>query len=141
MGYGNIGGWGVQFGQQQQQTTPQTFRREIARVQGVDGIKGLQLNPLESVIAIDENEQNIIWIKVMDAAGFPTLKKARFEFIDDTPAVPSGDYVTKKDFDALASKFERLMEELGNGKSDKRPYQQSSGSADTVITNTNNRHK
>lgn len=134
MSYGNIGGWGVQFGQQQQ-TTPQTYRREITRVNGIDGIKAFPLNPLESVIAIDDTETNVFWVKVMDAAGFPTLKKAHFEF-DDEPATPSNDYVTKKDFDELESKFERLMEELGNGKSDRGSNQQNSGSTDS-----NNKHR
>lgn len=116
MGYGNVGGWDVQYGQQNQRPQ-QSFRREITRVQGADGIKALQLNPLESVIAIDDTKSNILWVKVMDSAGFPTLKKARFEFIEDTP--PSSEYVSKKDFDELAAKFDKLMEELGNGKSDR----------------------
>lgn len=117
MGYGSIGGWPVEYGQQQPSQSP-VFRREIVRVQGEAGIKSLHLNPLESVIAVDENESNILWIKVMDAAGFPTLKKARFEFIDEIPQTQSGEYVSKKDFDSLVMKFDKLMEELGNGKSD-----------------------
>ena len=120
MGYGNIGGWPVQFGQQNQQQsyTPQMMRREILRVAGEDGIKAFQLNPLESVIAVDETASDIIWIKVMDAAGFPTLKKAKFEFIENETSPVSDNYVSKKDFDDLCSKFNKLMEELGNGKSD-----------------------
>lgn len=117
MGYGNVGGWDVQYGQQNQRPQ-QPFRREITRVQGVDGIKALQLNPLESVIAIDDTETNVFWVKVMDAAGFPTLKRAHFEF-DDEPKQGNNDFVSKKDFDELAAKFDKLMEELGNGKSDR----------------------
>ncbi len=113
---GNIGGWPVQY--PNQQTNQLVARREIAHVNGADGIKSLQLNPLESVIAVDDTETNILWIKVMDAAGFPTLKKCKFEFVDDTP-MPSSDYVSKKDFDELVNKFDKLMEELGNGKSNK----------------------
>ncbi len=120
MGYGNIGGWPIQFGQQNQQQSfsPQPIRRELLRVSGEDGIKALPLNPLESVVAFDETESNIMWVKVMDAAGFPTLKKARFEFIENETAPVSGDYVSKKDFEDLCGKFNKLMEELGNGKSD-----------------------
>lgn len=117
MNYGNIGGWDFQYGQQNQQQIQQQYKRTIPRVNGEAEIKALQLNPLESIIAIDDSETNVFWVKVMDAAGFPTLKKARFEFIDDAP--PSSEYVSKKDFDELSAKFNKLMEELGNGKSDR----------------------
>ena len=123
---GNFNGWPIQYGQQAYQPMQssqmyQPMKREIVRVSGKDGIKALQLNPLESVIAVDETESNVLWIKVMDSAGFPTLKKAHFEFEEETDDViaPSDKYVSKKDFDELSAKFNKLMEELGNGKSDK----------------------
>lgn len=123
---GNFNGWPIQYGQQTYQPMQtsqmyQPMKREITRVAGKDGIKALQLNPLESVIAVDDTEPNVLWVKVMDSAGFPTLKRAHFEFDEETDDViaPSDKYASKKDFDELSAKFDKLMEELGNGKSDK----------------------
>lgn len=114
---------------------PQQFQQDegIKRVHGREGATMLanSLGPNKSALAVDETEVDVIWCMVTDGGGFPTLKKLRFTVDDDDPkpvaveepkhtartAKASPKYVTKKQFDELKSKIEKLEESL-NDKSD-----------------------
>lgn len=48
------------------------IRQEIVRVNGEGGAKAYNLSPNSSVLMLDETNP-IVWVKVTDGAGFPTL--------------------------------------------------------------------
>jgi hypothetical protein len=107
----NFNGWNFQS-TQPQQSVP---LRSVQQVEGELGIKTYPLRPGESVIAIDTTAEDIMWMKVCDASGLPTIKKIRFKIEENTGS--ETDYVSRKDFDELSKKLDKLLEDR-NGKSE-----------------------
>lgn len=105
----NFNGWNFQSPQPQ----PSVPLRSVQQVEGHLGIKTYPLRPGESVIAIDTTANDIMWMKVCDASGLPTIKRIRFKIEDDTSS--DTDYVSRKDFDELSKKLDKLLE----GRNDK----------------------
>jgi hypothetical protein len=100
----NFNGWSFQ--NQPQQSTP---LRCVQQVEGELGIKTYPLRPGESVIAIDTTAEDIMWIKVCNASGLPSIKKIRFKIEEDDSS--NTEYVSRKDFDELSKKLDKLLEE------------------------------
>lgn len=61
--------------QTQYNTLRQDFspKQEIIRVNGENGAKAFNLPPNSSILLLDES-QPIIWVKMTDGAGYPTIK-------------------------------------------------------------------
>lgn len=54
-------------------------KQTIIRVNGENGAKAFQMaGPNSSVLLLDETEP-VIWVKITDGAGYPTLKKYKIE--------------------------------------------------------------
>lgn len=89
---------------------------KVPQVHGENGAKAYSLPPDSSILLMDETD-SIIWAKMTDAAGYPTLKGFRVVPMDDvemkeeTPV-----YVTTKEFDKLADKVNKLVKDLGGEK-------------------------
>lgn len=84
----------------------------IPQVHGREGAEAFRLGINSSVFLVDGTEDNTVWVKTTDSAGFATLRKARLEFVEDKQPVAPTDYVSKTDFDDLKTKVEKLLEEL-----------------------------
>lgn len=94
---------------------PQLPKQRIPQVNGREGANAYQLAPGSSVILIDNSESNTIWVKVTDDGGFAKLKKWKLVEVEENPqTTPMVDYVSKKDFDDLKERVDKLMKELGN---------------------------
>lgn len=65
---------GNQFQPQFQQpiVTSQPQSQQVVRVHGEDGAKAYNLPPNSSALLLDET-QNIVWLKMTDGAGYPTV--------------------------------------------------------------------
>jgi hypothetical protein len=102
--------------------TPQT-PTTLTRVTGIDGAKAYQMTP-NSTVALFDNNEDIMYIKTTDGAGFPTIRTFSFnEVIHNTQQqVSNNDYVTRDEFN-------KLKEELLNGK---QFIQQSTADLDTT---------
>jgi hypothetical protein len=88
--------------------TPQT-PTTLTRVTGIDGAKAYQMTPNSTVALFDSNE-DIMYIKTTDGAGFPTIRTFAFNEVVANNSVPENvDYVTRDEFN-------KLKEELLNGK-------------------------
>lgn len=89
--------------------TPQT-PTTLTRVTGIDGAKAYQMTPNSTVALFDSNE-DIMYIKTTDGAGFPTIRTFTFnEVVANNNSVSENvDYVTRDEFN-------KLKEELLNGK-------------------------
>lgn len=81
-------------------------------VNGRGGADAYPLPPNSAVALFDENE-DIMFIKKTDGAGFPTVLSYRFEPLEQ-PA-PEG-AVTRDEFDRLVAAVEKLTKEAGNGE-------------------------
>ena len=93
-------------------------KRQVITVAGLNEARSFNLNPGESVVLIDANE-DVFYIKECDDIGKSTTKCFKYEetAIDDV----STNGVTKKDFDKLSSdvkELSKLVKELSDGKHD-----------------------
>lgn len=94
----------------QQLNQPQMSTQNLIRVNGIDGAKAYQM-PANSTVALFDNNEDIMYIKTTDGAGFPAIRTFAFnEVVDNTnPIQDTADYVTRDEFN-------KLKEELLNGK-------------------------
>lgn len=102
--------------------TPQT-PTTLTRVTGIDGAKAYQMTP-NSTVALFDNNEDIMYIKTTDGAGFPTIRTFSFNEVthNTQQQVSNNDYVTRDEFN-------KLKEELLNGK---QFIQQSTADLDTA---------
>ena len=82
----------------------------LVSVTGIEGAKAYQLPPNSSMPLFDGN-QDLLYVKTTDAAGYPTIRTFRFEPMEpiEVKAEPA-DYVSRSEFDALAARVRELME-------------------------------
>lgn len=82
----------------------------LTRVTGLEGAKAYQM-PANSTVALFDNNEDLMYIKTTDGAGFPTIRTFSFsEVVANNNSVPDNvDYVTRDEFN-------KLKEELLNGK-------------------------
>ena len=94
----------------QQLNQPQMTTQNLIRVNGIDGAKAYQM-PANSTVALFDNNEDIMYIKTTDGAGFPAIRTFAFnEVVANTnPIQDTADYVTRDEFN-------KLKEELLNGK-------------------------
>lgn len=102
--------------------TPQT-PTTLTRVTGIDGAKAYQMAP-NSTVALFDNNEDIMYIKTTDGAGFPTIRTFSFNEVTHNAQqqVSNNEYVTRDEFN-------KLKEELLNGK---QFIQQSTADLDTA---------
>ena len=95
---------------QPQLNQPQISIQNLIRVNGIDGAKAYQM-PANSTVALFDNNEDIMYIKTTDGAGFPAIRTFAFnEVVANTnPIQDTADYVTRDEFN-------KLKEELLNGK-------------------------
>lgn len=95
------------MGSYQQRVAPQ----QLIRVTGMDGAKAYQMGP-NSCVPLFDSDNDIMYIKSTDGAGFPTVRAFSFAPIEE-PREQARDYVTREELD----EFERSIREMvENGK-------------------------
>ena len=96
--------YGQQYQPYQSQIQPQLQQQQVTKVNGENGAKAFNMAPNSSALLLDECG-TIVWLKVTDGAGFPTI----------TPYDVTPHQVAKApDYSALETRIARL-EELVNG--------------------------
>lgn len=98
------------FGQNPNAQTPVNG---LVRVTGYEGAKAYQLPPNSAMPLFDGNE-DVMYVKTTDGAGFPTIKK--YSFYEEpinvvaSPKTETAQYVTKAEFEALAKELENAKQ-------------------------------
>lgn len=98
-----------------QNTLPAPTKRGVITVAGISEARSFNLNPGESVVLIDAND-DIFYIKECDEIGKSTTRSFMYEEIE--PEETSG-AVTKKEFDKLSGDVKKLtdmVKEIADGK-------------------------
>lgn len=80
----------------------------LIRVTGMDGAKAYQMQPNSTVALFDSNE-DIMYIKSTDGAGFPTIRTFGFSPIEQ-PTNQGNDFISRAEFEQFK------QEVLDNGK-------------------------
>lgn len=83
----------------------------LISVNGINGAKAYQMPPNSSVALFDANE-DMMYVKTTDAAGYPTIKTFRFEAVENLEQAPAADYVSKDDFSKLMQQVESIADKL-----------------------------
>lgn len=99
-----------QMGMNMQNNIPVTNPLMLTRVTGIEGAKAYQM-PANSTVALFDNNEDLMYIKTTDGAGFPTIRTFSFNEVvaNNNPVPDNVDYVTRDEFN-------KLKEELLNGK-------------------------
>ena len=83
-----------------QQTQPQIPTQNLIRVNGIDGAKAYQMTPNSTVALFDSNE-DIMYVKSTDGAGFPQIRKFKFVEIQEsqTQQAENTNFVSREEFE------------------------------------------
>ena len=93
-----------------QQIFPQEQSQNLIRVNGIDGAKAYQMNANSTVALFDSNE-DILYIKNTDGAGFPSIRMFKFEEVNETTkSEEKQDYISRKEFEEFKKEL------MNNGK-------------------------
>lgn len=96
-------------------------KQELIKVNGIEGAKNYPLSP-GSTVALFDAESDIMYIKSMDAGGFPSIRTFSFS---ETTSTPSTDTETR--LSALENELAQIKEVLNGikpvSKQQKQPAQ------------------
>lgn len=90
---------------------PQRNTQQLIRVTGMEGAKAYQMPP-NSVVPLFDADNDIMYVKSTDGAGFPTIRTFAFQPIENKQE-PEQQYVTRDEFNAA---MKHLREAIGNGE-------------------------
>ena len=98
----------------QPQNNQQFFQQEpcqnLIRVNGIDGAKAYQM-PANSTVALFDSNNDIMYVKSTDGAGFPSIRTFSFtETKEEAKQVENIDYISRKEFEDFKKEL------MNNGK-------------------------
>lgn len=89
----------------------------LIRVTGIDGAKAFQM-PANSSVALFDGENDLMYIKSTDGAGFPTIRTFRFEEVQPTSVSATNEYMTRQEVEEYVKQL--ISTERTAGKSNSR---------------------
>ena len=93
-----------------QQIFPQEQTQNLIRVNGIDGAKTYQM-PANSTVALFDCNEDIMYIKTTDGAGFPSIRTFNFvEITQNEKSNVSQDYISRQEFEEFKKEL------MNNGK-------------------------
>lgn len=93
-----------------QQIFPQEQTQNLIRVNGIDGAKTYQM-PANSTVALFDCNEDIMYIKTTDGAGFPSIRTFTFaEITQNEKSSGSQDYISRQEFEEFKKEL------MNNGK-------------------------
>lgn len=93
-----------------QQILQQIQPQNLIRVNGIDGAKAYQMNA-NSIAALFDANDDIMYIKSTDGAGFPSIRTFSFvEIKQDAKSNSNQDYISREEFEEFKKEL------MNNGK-------------------------
>ena len=91
-------------------TQPQMPTQNLIRVNGIDEAKAYQMSANSTVALFDTNE-DIMYVKSTDGAGFPSIRTFSFtEIKENTKVSQNTDYISRQEFEDFKKEL------MNNGK-------------------------
>lgn len=94
---------------------------QLTRVTGLEGAKAYQMSA-NSVAALFDAAEDVMYIKSTDGAGFPTIRIFEFTERKEVPVAQTaqdGDFVSRKEFEELKQEVakygKQLIRQFGDG--------------------------
>lgn len=92
------------------QPFPQQITQNLIRVNGIEGAKAYQM-PANSTVALFDTNEDIMYVKTTDGAGFPIIRTFSFtEIKEDTKVSQNTDYISRQEFEDFKKEL------MNNGK-------------------------
>lgn len=89
---------------------PQEHLQNLIRVNGIEGAKAYQMSANSTVALFDTNE-DIMYVKSTDGAGFPSIRTFSFtEIKENTKVSQNTDYISRQEFEDFKKEL------MNNGK-------------------------
>ena len=96
--------------QMNNQPLPQQITQNPIRVNGIEGAKAYQMSANSTVALFDSNE-DIMYIKTTDGAGFPSIRTFSFtEVKEQNKPIQQVDYISREEFEEFKKEL------MNNGK-------------------------
>lgn len=93
-----------------QQIFSQEQTQNLIRVNGIDGAKTYQM-PANSTVALFDSNEDIMYIKTTDGAGFPSIRTFNFvEIKQNEKSSVNQDYISRQEFEEFKKEL------MNNGK-------------------------
>lgn len=84
----------------------------LIRVTGIDGAKAYQMQP-NSVVALFDANEDIMYIKSADGAGFPTIRTFKFIPYEETQqTMTAGDFISREEFESFKKEVQGYAEQF-----------------------------
>ena len=90
------------------------MNRQLIKVNGIESARAYPTVPNSMIALFDEND-DIMYIKTTDASNYPTVRKFRFVEEIEKP-VDTSKFVTTDEFNELKQMITDLRKEISNGK-------------------------
>ncbi len=93
----------------------QQTQASLIQVNGVEGAKAYPL-AANAEVALFDAGRDVFYVKRTDAGGYPTIAAYQFTPLQETPAQPSPEYVTRQEFDQLKEMIENGIKPVRKAK-------------------------
>lgn len=97
-----------------QQFNPQQVNSNntgLIRVTGIEGAKAYQMSA-NSVVALFDNNEDIMYIKSTDGANFPTIKTFKFTPYEISENAPTTDFISRQEFENFKQEVKSYAEQF-----------------------------
>ena len=85
----------------------------LIRVTGIDGAKAYQM-PANSTVALFDNNEDLMYIKMTDGAGFPTIRTFKFTEVVDSNLHTNEDsnFVSQSEFETFKQEVKEYVQQF-----------------------------
>ena len=90
------------------QPTNAYAQQNLTRVTGIEGARAYQMLA-NSTVALFDNNEDIMYIKTTDGAGFPTIRTFTFKEVVNSQDKQTNDYVTREEFNTVMKQIKELL--------------------------------
>jgi hypothetical protein len=102
------------YGRNMMPNSMTTQIQSLIRVTGIEGAKAYQM-PANSIVPLFDDQNDIMYVKSTDGAGFPTIRTFAFTPIENQ--APQPEYVTRAEFNELKEMIENGKQSVSKSKS------------------------
>lgn len=81
--------------------------QQLIRVTGIEGAKAYQMGP-NSVVPLFDADNDVMYVKSTDGAGFPTIRTFSFTPVEQAPS-PDGKYVTHDELNSVLADIREMI--------------------------------
>nr|DAV57930.1 MAG TPA: hypothetical protein [Caudoviricetes sp.] len=92
-------------------SAPMNQGQQLIRVNGLEGAKAYQMGA-NSTVALFDSNNDIMYVKNTDGAGFGSIRAFKFVEMDLNNSVPVSEYATKNELEQLRQEVKNYAEQF-----------------------------